>query len=86
MGILSWILFGLVVGVLAKLVTPGPDPRGWIVTIVIGIAGAAIGGWFGSVLGWGSVHGFDLRSLGLAVLGAVALLLVLRMLKAPAAM
>jgi len=80
MGVLSWILMGLVVGVLAKLVLPGPDAGGFIVTIVIGIAGAAIGGFIGTTLGLGDVQGFNLHSILLAVVGAVVLLLGLRAL------
>lgn len=78
MGALSWILFGLLAGVIAKWLTSGSDPKGCLVTIVIGIVGAAIGGWVGTQLGLGSVSGFDLRSLALAVCGSIALLLILR--------
>jgi uncharacterized membrane protein YeaQ/YmgE (transglycosylase-associated protein family) len=81
MGILSWIIFGLIAGVIAKLLMPGRDPGGCIVTMLIGIAGAVIGGWIGKAL-WGStgVTGFDLGSFGLAVLGAIVLLALYRML------
>ena len=82
MGALSWIVFGLLAGLIAKWLTSGSDPKGCIVTIVIGIVGAAIGGWVGTQLGLGSVSGFDLRSLALAVLGSVVLLLVLRAVSA----
>ena len=51
MGILSWILFGLVVGVIAKLLMPGRDPGGFIVTILLGIAGALVGGFIGRAMG-----------------------------------
>jgi uncharacterized membrane protein YeaQ/YmgE (transglycosylase-associated protein family) len=51
MGILSWILFGLVVGIIAKLLTPGRDPGGFIVTMLIGIAGALLGGFLGRAMG-----------------------------------
>ena len=82
MGALSWILFGLVAGLLAKLLTPGGnDPQGCIVTIVVGIVGAAIGGWIGTTLDLGTVQGFDLRSLALAVIGSIVLLLGLRALQ-----
>ena len=80
MGIIAWILVGLVAGALAKLVMPGKDPGGCIVTTLIGIAGAVIGGFIGSALGWGTVQGFDLRSLLLAVGGAVLLLLIYRLI------
>jgi uncharacterized membrane protein YeaQ/YmgE (transglycosylase-associated protein family) len=78
MGALSWIVLGLLAGLIAKWLTSGSDPKGCIVTIVIGIVGAAIGGWVGTQLGLGSVSGFDLRSLALAVMGSIVLLLILR--------
>ena len=81
MGVLSWILLGLIVGVVAKLVMPGKDPGGLIVTILIGIAGAFVGGLLGSAVGLGSVTGFDPRSLALAVAGAVLLLFANRRLR-----
>ena len=80
MGILTWIVFGLVVGVVAKFLMPGSDPGGLIVTILLGIAGAVVGGFIGTQLGFGSVRGFDLRSLMIAVVGAIVLLLAYRML------
>lgn len=81
MGIISWIVFGLIAGALAKLLMPGNDPGGCLLTIVLGIAGAAVGGWIGTQLGWGSIDGFDLRSLGMAVLGAVVILLFYRVIR-----
>ncbi|MEW5708018.1 MAG: GlsB/YeaQ/YmgE family stress response membrane protein [Pseudomonadota bacterium] len=81
MGILSWIVFGLVAGVVAKLLVPGKDIGGIVVTIAIGIAGALIGGFIGTQLGFGTVTGFDFRSLVIAVLGAVLLLVLVRLIK-----
>jgi uncharacterized membrane protein YeaQ/YmgE (transglycosylase-associated protein family) len=81
MGILAWIVLGLVVGVIAKLIMPGKDPGGFIVTILIGVAGAFLGGWIGTMIGWGSVEGFDFRSLALAVGGAIILLALYRAIK-----
>ena len=81
MGIFSWIVLGLIVGVVAKLVMPGKDPGGFFVTILIGIAGAFVGGYIGNFLGFGSVSGFDFRSLLLAVGGAVLLLIGYRAMK-----
>ena len=78
MGMLSWIILGLVVGVLAKWIMPGKDPGGLIVTTLLGVAGAFVGGYLGSLVGLGSVSGFNLRSLLLAVGGAVLVLLVYR--------
>lgn len=81
MGILSWILMGLIVGVLAKFIMPGKDPGGFIVTILIGIAGAFVGGYLGSFLGLGAFTGFNLGSLLLAVGGAIILLILYRVVK-----
>lgn len=81
MGILSWILMGLIVGALAKFIMPGKDPGGIIVTILIGIAGAFVGGFIGSLLGLGAFTGFNLWSLLLAVGGALILLWLYRVIK-----
>jgi uncharacterized membrane protein YeaQ/YmgE (transglycosylase-associated protein family) len=69
MGILAWIVFGLIAGILAKFLMPGKAPGGIIATIVLGIVGALVGGFLGTLLGFGDLSGFDLRSLALAVLG-----------------
>ena len=74
MGILSWIIFGLIAGAIAKLIKPGDDPGGWIITIMIGIAGAFVGGYIGSLVGFGDISGFNLKSLALAVAGSLLLL------------
>ena len=81
MGILSWIVLGLVVGVLAKWIMPGPDSSGIVMTIVLGVAGAFVGGFIGTQLGLGSVSGFNLGSLALAVAGALLLLFLNRKLR-----
>ena len=81
MGILSWILMGLIVGVIAKLVMPGPDPGGIFITILLGIGGAFVGGYVGSFLGLGSVTGFNLGSLLLGVGGAVLILILHRTIR-----
>jgi uncharacterized membrane protein YeaQ/YmgE (transglycosylase-associated protein family) len=81
MGILSWIVMGLIVGVLAKFFMPGKDPGGFIVTTLIGIAGAFVGGYIGSFLGLGAVTGFNLGSLLLAIGGAIILLILYRVVK-----
>jgi uncharacterized membrane protein YeaQ/YmgE (transglycosylase-associated protein family) len=81
MGILSWILFGLIAGVLATWIMPGNDPGGWVLTIIIGIVGGMLGGWMGTQLGFGDVSGFNLRSIGLAVLGSLVLLGGFRLLR-----
>ena len=78
MDILLWIVFGLVVGIVAKLIMPGRDPGGMIVTIVLGVVGAILGGWIGRVMGLyreGEAAGFIM-----AVVGAVVLLGLYRLL------
>jgi uncharacterized membrane protein YeaQ/YmgE (transglycosylase-associated protein family) len=73
-GVIGWILFGLVVGVIAKLLMPGRDPGGFIITILLGIAGALIGGYLGRALGWYSPNegaGFLMSLLGAIVLLAL---------------
>jgi uncharacterized membrane protein YeaQ/YmgE (transglycosylase-associated protein family) len=74
MGILSWIVFGLIAGFLAKWIMPGRDPGGFVVTILLGIGGAVVGGFVASLLGLGTVTGFNLWSLLIAVGGALLLL------------
>lgn len=81
MGIFYWIIMGLVVGILAKVIMPGKDPGGAIVTILIGVAGAFVGGFVGQALGIGTVTGFNFMSLILATGGAVLLLFLYRMIK-----
>ena len=77
MGILAWILFGLVIGFIAKLLMPGRDPGGFIVTILLGIAGALIGGFVGRTMGF---YG-EGESAGwvMSILGAIILLVLYRM-------
>jgi uncharacterized membrane protein YeaQ/YmgE (transglycosylase-associated protein family) len=75
MGVITWIFFGLVVGAIAKFFMPGDDPGGCVVTILLGIVGAAVGGAIGAQLGWGTINDFSLHSIGLAVMGAVIVLL-----------
>ncbi len=81
MGILSWIIFGLIAGAVAKWIMPGKDPGGIIITIGIGIAGAVIGGFIATLLGFGGVSGFNLPSLIIAIVGALILLFGYRRLK-----
>jgi len=77
-GFIGWIFFGLIVGVIAKLLMPGRDPGGVVVTILLGIAGAVLGGWIGQALG---LYGPQ-QSAGffMALLGAIVLLLLYRVL------
>jgi uncharacterized membrane protein YeaQ/YmgE (transglycosylase-associated protein family) len=81
MGWLVWIGLGLVAGILAKWIMPGRDPGGVIITIVIGIVGALLGGFISAQLGLGDLTGFDIRSVIIAVLGAILLLFVYRRIK-----
>lgn len=78
MGILAWILLGLVAGVIAKFIHPGPDPGGWIVTILIGIVGAFVGGLVFNLFGASSVTGFNIWSIIVATVGAVICLWLYR--------
>ncbi len=78
MGILSWIVLGFVVGALAKWIMPGPDPGGCIVTTLIGIAGAFVGGFLGSMLGLGPVSSFSIGNILVATGGAILLLFLYR--------
>jgi uncharacterized membrane protein YeaQ/YmgE (transglycosylase-associated protein family) len=80
-GILSWIILGLIVGVLAKWIMPGDDPGGLIITILIGIVGALIGGFLSSALGFGAVTGINLGSVIIATLGSLILLFGYRRIK-----
>lgn len=81
MGLLSWILFGLIAGAIAKFLIPGRDPGGCIITIVIGVVGALLGGFIATWLGFGGISGFDLRSLLIAILGSILLLIIYRALR-----
>jgi len=81
MGFISWIILGLIAGVIAKFIMPGRDPGGIIVAGLIGIAGGVLGGFVGEQLGLGGVTGFNVVSLILAIVGAVVLLAIYRMFK-----
>jgi uncharacterized membrane protein YeaQ/YmgE (transglycosylase-associated protein family) len=80
MGILAWIIVGLIAGLLAKLVIPGDDPGGIIITILIGIAGAFVGGFVFSIFGGSGMTGFNLWSILVATVGAIILLLIYRLI------
>lgn len=77
-GILSWIGFGLIAGLIAKILLPGPENMGWIRTIVIGVAGSFVGVFVGSFFGLGSPASFTWQGIGTAVAGAFLLLLINR--------
>lgn len=79
MGLLTWIILGAIAGVIAKWIMPGDDPGGFIVTILLGIAGALIGGFIASAIGLGSVEGLTIGSIIIAILGAILLLFLYRL-------
>jgi uncharacterized membrane protein YeaQ/YmgE (transglycosylase-associated protein family) len=76
-----WIVLGLVAGIIAKFIMPGRDPGGFIITIILGIVGALVGGFISTQLGFGDVTGFDIKSIIIAVLGAILLLVIYRAIK-----
>lgn len=80
---LYWTLLGLLAGTLAKFLVPGRDPSGCIITVVLGITGALLGGLVSSLVGWGEgMSGrFDIRSIGLATAGAIVVLLLGRLVR-----
>ncbi|MEU3725423.1 GlsB/YeaQ/YmgE family stress response membrane protein [Streptomyces sp. NPDC031705] len=81
MGIIAWILIGLLAGIIAKMLMPGKDPGGIIVTILIGIAGGLLGGWLGKVIfGVDSIDGFfEISTWIAAIVGSLILLVVYRL-------
>ena len=79
LGILGWIVFGLIAGALAKLLMPGRDPGGLLVTMMLGIAGALLAGFLGRALGWYAVG--EPAGFVMATLGAVVLLFIYRRFK-----
>ncbi len=81
MGIVTWIVFGLIAGIVAKFLMPGNDPGGLIITCLLGIGGAVVGGFIATQLGFGDISGFDIRSFGIAVGGALVLLFGFRLIK-----
>ena len=78
MGILLWIIFGLLVGVIAKYLVPGEGPGGILGDIIVGIIGALVGGFLYGLFGHTGVTGFNLGSFLCAIIGAVILLLIIR--------
>ena len=83
MGLLSWIVMGLLAGALARFLTPGEDRMGCFFTIVTGVVGAILGGFIATWLGFGGFKGFDIYSMIVATLGAIVLLLLLKLFRKP---
>lgn len=81
MAILSWVIMGLLVGLLARFIMPGKERGGIIITILLGIGGALLGGYLGSYLGIGTVSGFDIISILIATGGAILILLLFRLIR-----
>lgn len=81
MGLFSWFVSGLLIGIIAKFFMLGKDPGGFVITIILGIAGAFVGGFIGSRIGFGPVSVFSLRSLMIAGGGAILLLVIYRIFK-----
>ncbi|EAA8524866.1 GlsB/YeaQ/YmgE family stress response membrane protein [Salmonella enterica] len=82
MGIIAWIVFGLIAGIIAKLLMPGRDGGGFILTCILGIVGAVVGGWLATMFGiGGSISGFNLHSFLVAVVGAIVVLVIFRLLR-----
>ena len=82
MGIIAWIVFGLIAGIIAKFIMPGRDGGGFILTCVLGVIGAVVGGWLATMFGvGGSVSGFKLHSFLVAVVGAIVVLAIFRLLR-----
>ena len=81
MGILSWIIFGLIAGILAKWSMPGEDGGGFIMTVIIGVVGALVGGYISVFFGMGKVDGFNFGSFVVAVVGSLVVLFVYRKLR-----
>ncbi len=81
MGILSWIILGLIAGALAKFLMPGRDPGGIIVTMFLGIVGAVVGGFISTRIGFGDVTGINIRSLIIAIIGSIIVLVIYRLFK-----
>ncbi|WP_054176272.1 GlsB/YeaQ/YmgE family stress response membrane protein [Citrobacter sp. CtB7.12] len=82
MGIIAWIVFGLIAGVIAKLIMPGRDGGGFILTCILGIVGAVVGGWLATMFGiGGTISSFNLHSFLVAVVGAIVVLVVYRLVR-----
>lgn len=84
MGILLWILFGIIAGAVARWIIPGEGPGGVIGDLIVGIVGAFLGGWIYGLFGHAGITGFNLASIVCAIIGAVVLLWGIRMIRGTA--
>ncbi len=82
MGIISWIILGLLAGMLAKWLMPGKDGGGFIITTILGVAGAFVGGFVGSLIGLGTTGGLSIGSIATATAGAFIILFICNKVKA----
>ena len=82
MGIMSWVIFGLLAGVIARCIMPGKEHMGIIMTIVLGVIGALIGGVVSTSLGFGNINGFNLYSIAIATAGSIVVLFVIHKIRA----
>ena len=85
MGLLAWIIVGLIAGFLAKWAVPGEGPGGIIGDLIVGVVGAFLGGWIYGLFGHAGITGFNLGSIVCAIIGAVVLLWIVRMIRGTAA-
>ncbi len=81
MGLLAWIVVGLIAGLLARWILPGADRFGIILTVLLGVVGAIVGGFVMSLFGYGGVNGLDIWSIVVATIGAIIVLVGLRLLR-----
>ncbi|MEM6162353.1 GlsB/YeaQ/YmgE family stress response membrane protein [Erwinia sp. P6884] len=82
MGILSWVIFGLIAGVIARCIMPGKEHLGIFMTMILGVVGALIGGVISTALGFGKVSGFNIYSIAIATLGAIIVLFAIHKIRA----
>ncbi|GJA83657.1 hypothetical protein KAM448_41730 [Aeromonas caviae] len=81
MGFLTWVVLGLIVGILAKWIMPGKDGGGFFMTVILGVVGAMVGGYVSTLLGMGTVTGFNLPSIIISTVGALIVLFVYNKLR-----
>ncbi|MCP1065466.1 GlsB/YeaQ/YmgE family stress response membrane protein [Serratia symbiotica] len=81
MWVISWIILGLIAGILAKWIMPGRENSGFILTIILGIIGAVLGGYISTIFGFGKVDGFNFGSFMVVVIGAIVILYVYRKIR-----